>query len=144
MTWCLLGWNCIYLVNLKGTFFFLSCYAFLSFDNARCGVQIQDRWSPHMRCHMHVRIHPQTHTHKLSARKAFHKHCGFRHACHSKRIWFGQFNRRRLWCIIERPASNTNNTCTSKNTFRLLIGLFIKYILMYFEVYKILFLCFKH
>ncbi len=28
--------------------FFLSCYAFLSFDNARCGVQIPDRWSPHI------------------------------------------------------------------------------------------------
>ncbi len=61
-----------------------------------------------VRCHMHVCILPQTHTHKLSARRAFHKHCGFRHACHSKEIWFGQFNRRGLWYIIERGLQITH------------------------------------
>lgn len=133
MTWCLLG-ETVFTWWIWKEDFFLSCYAFLSFDNARCGVQIPDRWSPHIRCHMHVCILPQTHTHKLSARRAFHKHCGFRHACHSKEIWFGDFNRRGLWYITERGLQITH---ASKNTFRLLIGLFIKYILCFF-------VCFKH
>ncbi len=114
-TWPDVCWVNLYLPGESERGLFLSCYAFLSFDNARCGVQIPDRWSPHIRCHMHVCILPQTHTHKLSARRAFHKHCGFRHACHSKEIWFGQFHRRRLWYSTERPANN-------KNTFRLLIA----------------------